>query len=163
METATAIIELLNVQKELALGFLGVFSRFEYALKRAGYVKDNRTHVSPDWVTFGNELAALDPTALVSISASCPYLLANPPKRQVLRLGALDWEALPKGKSQIEDILGLVRTVRNNLFHGGKFPTGPVAEPLRDKQLITDCLTVLQSLLQLPLPRGVGEHFRSGI
>jgi hypothetical protein len=163
LKTAIDIIEALNVPKELALGFLGVFSRFEYALKRAGYVKDKRTHVSPDWVTFGKDLAALDPAALTSVSASCPYLLANPPKKQVLRLGALDWEALPKEKSQIEDILASIRTVRNNLFHGGKFPTGPVEEPLRDKQLITECLAALQTLLQLPLPKDVAGHFRSGI
>jgi hypothetical protein len=163
LETAIAIIEALNVPKELALGFLGVFSRFEYALKRAGYVKDKRTHVSPDWVTFGKDLAALDPAALLPVSACCPYLLAKPPKKQVLRFGALDWDALPKENSQIEGILASVRTVRNNLFHGGKFPTGPVDEPLRDKQLITECLAVLQSLLQLPLPKNVAEHFCSGI
>jgi hypothetical protein len=63
--------------------------------------------------------------------------------------------------SEIEDILLSVRTVRNNVFHGGKFPDGPVPEPLRDEQLITDCLMVFQSLLVLPLPSGVGEHFRS--
>jgi hypothetical protein len=53
-----------------------------------------------------------------------------------------------------------VRTVRNNLFHGGKFPrTGSVEEPLRNKKLITECLAVLDCLLKLPLPNDVKDYF----
>jgi hypothetical protein len=50
--------------------------------------------------------------------------------------------------------------VRNNVFHGGKFPDEPIAEPLRDEQLIRDCPAVLESLLNLPLPNGVADYFK---
>jgi hypothetical protein len=35
--------------------------------------------------------------------------------------------------STIGDVLLSVRTVRNNVCHGGKFPDGVVIEPLRDE------------------------------
>jgi hypothetical protein len=57
-------------------------------------------------------------------------------------------------------VLLSVRTIRNNVFHGGKFPDGMITDPLRDEQLNRDCLAVLQSLLKLPLPNGVAEHFK---
>jgi hypothetical protein len=53
-----------------------------------------------------------------------------------------------------------VRTVRNNVFHGGKFPDGMITDPLRDEQLIRDCLGVLNALLLLPLPNGAAENFK---
>jgi len=60
-------------------------------------------------------------------------------------------------------VLLSVRTVRNNLFHGGKFPDGVITDPLRDEQLIRDCLAFLKGLLGLPLPKGVANVFKEGI
>ena len=56
-----------------------------------------------------------------------------------------------------------MRTVRNNVFHGGKFRDGMITDPLRDKQLIRDCLAVLKGLLELPLPKDVANVFNEGI
>jgi hypothetical protein len=56
-----------------------------------------------------------------------------------------------------------VRTVRNNVFHGGKFPDGIVIDPLRDERLIRECLAFLKGLLELPLPRGVGDIFKQDL
>lgn len=155
-----SIIELLNVPKELTLEFLGVFARFEYALKRAGYVKGNDKYVSADWDRFTREVGNLDPSALAPVVGCCQYLQEHPPKKQVLLDGRLEW-VLRQGDSgpAIGTILLSVRTVRNNVFHGGKFPDGPVDEPLRDTQLVSDCLAVLVCLLDLPLPNSVAEHF----
>ncbi len=63
----------------------------------------------------------------------------------------------------IGDVLQSVRTVRNNVFHGGKFSEGSVAEPLRDETLIRECVAVLNGLLELPLPKNVAGMFRTGI
>jgi hypothetical protein len=154
------IVDRLRVPKKLTLAFFGAFSRFEYALKRAKYVKGQGAHVLPDWIRFGKDLSGLGAATLAPVLEACPYLQANPPKRQVLRDGELDWDDLLGNKSQIENVLLYVRTVRNNLFHGGKFPrTGSVEEPLRNKKLITECLAVLDCLLKLPLPNDVKDYF----
>jgi hypothetical protein len=69
--------------------------------------------------------------------------------------------AFPIGcRSAIGDVILSVRTVRNNVFHGGKCPDGMITDPLRDEQLIRDCLGVLSALLLLPLPKGVAENFK---
>jgi hypothetical protein len=53
----------------------------------------------------------------------------------------------PQGTESDERyLLRLVRDVRNNLFHGGKYPapTGPVdGEVLRNSKLLKACLTIL--------------------
>jgi len=60
-------------------------------------------------------------------------------------------------------VIRSLRIVRNNVFHGGKFPDGPIVEPLRDEALIRDCLAVFERLLDLPLPRDVARIFRGGM
>jgi hypothetical protein len=158
---AIEIFDLLNVPRELTLRFLAVFARFEYALKRAGYLQGDDNKVLPDWDSFGRDVGRLDAAVTAPVLASCEYLQKHPPKKQTLQNGRLRWvERQGTSGSAIGDVLLSIRTVRNNVFHGGKFPDGPVAEPLRDEQLIRDCLAVLESLLELPLPKGVAEHFK---
>jgi len=61
---------------------------------------------------------------------------------------------------RIEEVLLSVRTVRNNVFHGGEFPDGPVAEPLRDERLVGDYLALLNALLVSPaIPEAVTRYF----
>ena len=68
-----------------------------------------------------------------------------------------------RDKSEIENTLLDLRTIRNNVFHGGKFPDGPVDEPLRDQKLIVDCLALLSALLELPeLQNSVARYFKPG-
>jgi hypothetical protein len=158
---AGSILDILNIPRELTLDFLATFSRFEFALKKAGYVEGNEKNVSPAWDSFANDVAKLGPTVLTPVLASCPYLQQHPPKKQILKDGRLQW-VIRQGTSgsPIGDALLSVRTVRNNVFHGGKFPDGPITEPLRDEQLIRECLTLLDSLLNSPLPNNVADHFK---
>jgi len=161
----STIIELFHVPPELTVDFLGTFARFEYALKRAGYATGDDKHVDPDWPRFGRDVAALPKTTLDPIVATCAYLQAHPPKKQVLLNGQLAWKVRgASGGAVIEEILLSVRTVRNNVFHGGKFPDGAVTEPLRDQHLIRDCLAVLNALLACQqVPRGVAGYFQPSL
>lgn len=158
---AGSILDLLNVPHALTLEFLATFARFEFALKKSGYARGDNSQVSPDWDVFANDVATLDAALVTQVLDSCKYLQQHPPKKQILQGGRLQWvDRKGTSGSAIGDVLLSVRTVRNNVFHGSKFPDGPVAEPLRDEQLIRDCLGVLTSLLKLPLPKGVAECFQ---
>jgi hypothetical protein len=161
------IIEQFHIPRELTVDFLGTFSRFEYALKRSGYVKGDEKRIDADWDRLGRDLSSADPKMLTPILECCEYLQEQPPKKQVLQDGQLAWRTRgASGGSAIEEVLLSVRTVRNNVFHGGKFPEGPVAEPLRDEKLIRDCLAVMNLLLESPILPGAlpvilsrrGEH-----
>jgi hypothetical protein len=158
---AASILDLLKVPRELTLEFLATFARFEFALKKAGYVQGDNSRVSPDWDSFGRDVAQLNSAILVPVLQSSTYLQQHPPKKQVLQNGTLRWiDRQGTSGSMIGDVLLSVRTVRNNVFHGGKFPDGMITDPLRDEQLIRDCLAVLEALLKLPLPKGVAENFK---
>lgn len=161
---ATSILDLLNVPRELTLEFLATFARFEFALKKAGYALGDDTKVMPDWDTFARDVARLDAALLAPVLSTCQYLQQRPPKKQVLQNGALIWvDRQGTSGSAIGDVLLSVRTIRNNVCHGGKFPDGFVAEPLRDEALIRDCVAVLDGLLNLPLPKNVAQLFTAGI
>jgi hypothetical protein len=54
-------------------------------------------------------------------------MLASPPRKQVLRDTGLDFEeqVIDGNQARAQQTLLMARTVRNNLFHGGKFlPNG---------------------------------------
>lgn len=161
---AGSILDLLKFPRELTLEFLATFARFEFALKKAGYAQGDDSKVSPDWDSFARDVAKLDAAVLAPVLNTCQYLQQHPPRKQVLQNGVLHW-VVRQGTSgsAIGDVLLSVRTVRNNVFHGGKFPEGPVAEPLRDEALIRDCLAVLKGLLELPLPKDVAKVFKEAI
>jgi hypothetical protein len=161
MPTNAGIIELLNVPKELTLEFFATFARFEYALKRSGYVVGDDKSASPSWDRFAVDLRNMGDAALAPVLAGCVYLREHPPKKQVVRNGNLEWAVRPAAGSPIEDVVLSIRTVRNNVFHGGKFPTEIVEEPLRDRRLIEECLAVLKALLDLQLPNNVAGHFNA--
>jgi hypothetical protein len=158
---AISILDLLNVPRALTLEFMATFSRFEFALKKSGYARGDDSQVSPNWDAFANDVAKLDAAVLAPVLGTCQYLQQHPPKKQVLDNGLLRWvDRQGTSGSAIGDVLLSVRTVRNNVFHGGKFPDGMITDPLRDEQLIRDCLALLNALLLLPLPKGVAENFK---
>jgi len=141
----------LNVERELACEFLGVFARYEFALKVTGFAEGDARDVRPAWGCYAKTIAA--PFSQLSdpeLSVAVDYLLNHPPKKQVLVSGALQWRDAPPepSRSRLEQVLVMVRRVRNNLFHGGKF-LDPQATPGRDQLLVNYSLVVLRACLPL--------------
>lgn len=158
---AFMVINMLHIDKDTVTEFFATFSRFEYSLKRSGFHRQEKNNaVEAHWDRFENELTKLDIVELAPILTVGAYLTKNPPKKQTLKNGVLDWDdAIPIG-SDIKTLLIYVRRVRNNLFHGGKFPGTPVGGSERDIRLVKDSLAVLQAILELPgLPPGIRNNF----
>ena len=156
------IADSLGIDKDLVLEFFCAFSRFEYALKKAGFATGGKTRVSADWDCFGKTLRALSSEQYAPVLECCGYLRRQPPKKQVLRGGNLAWsDVTDTSLSDVEQILIYVRCVRNNLFHGGKFPMpdGPVEGVARNKELVQDSLAVLHAVLALPGVEKVAQNF----
>jgi hypothetical protein len=138
---------------KLVLKFFVTFSRFECALKRAHFVKgDGNGNASPCWNGFADKvdgrLVAITDKDFIEARS---YLLNAPPcKQKVDEAEPMGWKWMPNNPQGAESderyLLRLVRDVRNNLFHGGKYPapSGPVdGEALRNSKLLQACLTVL--------------------
>lgn len=124
------------------------FSRFEYALKRTSkYIAGNEKEAKANWTEFANtnngKFSKLIESEKVDAIA---YFLKNPPKKQIFKDGKLEWSEpnqLTESDILLDWILICVRRVRNNLFHGGKFPMHPIEEPSRNKTLINHSVSIL--------------------
>ncbi len=146
------LYEHLGIEKRLVTNFLILFSRFEYALKRTeSYAEGDQNGVNANWGRFARDHDSRFKVEKTSeLKSAVDFLISKPTKKQVLKNGVLDFKAVPKQNILLlVQVLLTVRRTRNNLFHGGKFPIGPVEEPGRDSKLIRCCITVLEECLTL--------------
>lgn len=139
-------LDRLNLDPQLACEFLAVFARYEFALKAAGFAHGDDATAS--WDRYARTVdAAFAGLNDKDLRVAIDYLLTQPPKKQVLDHGNLQWRDAPPDPnlSRAEQVLLMVRRVRNNLFHGGKFLPGSD----RDEMLVSHSLVVLQACLPL--------------
>jgi len=139
--------------KDSILRFFIIFSRFEYALKRAGYFKSDKNNgVKPDWDRFASGLKEhFNYSVNKELTCSIDYLKNKPPLRQILKNNEFGWEDTGDDQRQplIIMLICYIKRVRNNLFHGGKFPLRPIEETARDCLLLNSSLTILNECLRL--------------
>lgn len=131
----------------LATELFRTFARFEYALKAAGFHNgDGRAQAN--WRSFAETVTELfDDPQEDSVKHAIAYMLEYPPNKQVVKDGALGWDAaVPQTDLQSDRVLLYVRRVRNNLFHGGKF-NGRWLAPQRSSELLQHSLTILHACL----------------
>ncbi len=141
------------IDDELILKFLKVFSRAEYALKN---VKDFRhaTKAEANWDKFANKIHEefLERSDCFSDEAK-EYLWNNPPKKQTIdndELSFKDFE-IDKGQRSTQQLLKMVKSVRNNLFHGGKHTpsTAEVNNTERNQRLIESSIVIIKACMDL--------------
>ena len=134
--------------------FFLIFTRFEYALKRSGYVREKRgrggeKYPEADWEKFGEEIKSVFKKYKCGhpdVAEAVKYLEDNPPKRQVIKDGKLEWAPMTNGDTDYKSLIRAVKQVRNNLFHGDKRIASP-KDPSRNMELIKHSITVLKYLL----------------
>ena len=138
-------IELQNT----AFDYFYWFSRFEFALKENRYLKNHQAgaKAEPDWETFIKRYRT-EYTA----SAEALQLIELHPKQQIVSThGGLDWNAV--GVSHCKDdlcrVITMLKTVRNNLFHGGKHGDTQMDNKQRNLELLRHGKLVLDQLAQL--------------
>lgn len=142
-----------ELDRDLTLDFFWKFSVFEYALKREGFLRIGRNNAAePDWDRFGIAVRGrFAQVANPAFADAVRKLKLLSPRRQVVHGGKLGWDAIVQGPGESEEayVLHLLRTVRNNLFHGGKYPDGPVAEVARDRDILCATLAILDGCYEL--------------
>jgi hypothetical protein len=141
------------LDRELVLSFFWRFSVFECALKRSGFLLPGSNHAAqPDWSKFGMSIRGrFEAVRANGFQEALRKLKETSPRRQVFRDGQLGWEPIKRQDSESEEefVLRLLKTVRNNLFHGGKYPDGPIDEVARDKEILRAALGVLEGCYEL--------------
>lgn len=144
----------LTIDRDLLFRFFVVFSKFEFALKNVGFLKMGREErtADPDWDCFARSLKdTFQRNSSPELEEACGYLLEGPPMKQVVVDGRLAWSktGLSESLTEVERVLLLVRRVRNNLVHGGKFSPEVFEDTSRQEQLLRSSLTVLDACLRL--------------
>lgn len=138
--------------KSLVFDFFIAFSRFEYALKRANYLQHPNGRAEPDWEAFAKAMHhKFVPEMQENIKKSLKYLKENPARQQVVNNGELGWKDMSFGNQDcyLWKVLKIVKTTRNNLFHGGKYPVVEICEPSRDNTLLESCIDILNVCIEL--------------
>jgi len=140
----------LNFDPQLAREFLAEFARYEFALKAAGFAAGDNKRVDADWDAYAQAIdGGFTKLQNADLYTAVNYLIKQPPKKQVLINGKLDWRDAPPDANLpcAQQVILMVRRVRNNLFHGGKFY--PAADAARDHLLVSYSLVVLRACLPL--------------
>lgn len=118
------------------------FSRFEHGLIESGFIY-NRVYAG--WVAFSERISESFDRGNPEIQEACDYILGNPPRKKRDNT----WVSIDLDEdSDCGNILKCVKTVRNNLFHGSKYPFAPE----RDNILITSCLVILDYCMGIAPP-----------
>ena len=133
---------------KLAFQFFYSYSRFEFALKENRYLKSSRPGATamPGWFEFAEKQHGM-----YQASDEAKELIKASPKRQVVAAGnRLEWTTVDlKGcSSDLEKVIRLVQTVRNNLFHGGKHGAEGWDDPERTGRLLTLGAAVLDQIAE---------------
>ena len=142
----------LNMPPDLAMEFISVFSRMEHALKSTGYAIGSESKVEAAWDKFANEIndkfIQIDKAEVVSAKR---FILDYPPRKQVLVKNRVEFrdQEVDSKQREAQQVLRFVRTVRNNLFHGGKYLPNGELEPGRNQLLVEKSLTLLTACLEL--------------
>jgi hypothetical protein len=144
----------VRINRNLILEFFLTFSRFEFALKLTGFAKGNEERVDPNWEAFAASVrGSFDRNHNPALTRFCDLLDVNPPRKQVLVDGKLAWSTSPPqaGDSDAERYIGLVKRVRNNLFHGGKYNAELHEEIARSEDLLRGSICLLQESCGFPV------------
>jgi len=133
--------------RRLAYDFFFWFSRFESALKERRYLVSQQVgaRAKPNWDQF---VAEFRESYTPSVAAKT--LIEASPQRQVVGEHELTFEAIsfPENCPQLDQVVTLLKTARNNLFHGGKHGSSYWDDPERVRALLAPSITILGELAQ---------------
>lgn len=153
--------EFVYIDNDMILEFLKVFSRAEYALKNvkefSNFQAGESVKAEANWDKFANKIDEKFNLKMKNDSTlknARKYLWENPPKKQMIdSCGTLIYETFNINDAQrkTQQLLLMVRGVRNNLFHGGKHTPieGDGINQERNKCLIKYSIVVIKACIAL--------------
>jgi len=133
--------------RALTFEFFFWFSRFEFAMKENEFLRDTAVdaRAEPGWDKLVNEFKAN-----YSTTPESDRLIALSPQRQMVGANGLEFREVgfSDHATDLERIVRLARTVRNNLFHGGKHGADYWDDVDRMRELLKVVIEVLDQLAE---------------
>ncbi|MEQ8628301.1 hypothetical protein [Ekhidna sp.] len=142
-------VSIHNNYNTLSFRFFMAFSRFEYALKRAGFVHTpaNGSIAQASIQDFGDLIQNSIDLNDKSIKNCADHIFNNPPNVLLqANDGRLHWIALTPFSRSVTYLIKCMRTTRNNLFHGNKQLPGN--DITRNVRLISSFFPILDCLIE---------------
>jgi hypothetical protein len=135
--------------QQLTFDFFYWFSRFEFSMKENKILKDSvcGKNAEPGWDVFVETYSSE-----FNHSKETNKLLELNPKRQKVGPNSeLVWKDVGSldCKSELCKIVSLLKTIRNNLFHGGKHGAEGWDDPERTKELLIVGKLILDQLAKV--------------
>ena len=137
----------------LVFEFFIAFSRFECALLNTiEFATRHNNKTVPNWDKFISTIKdSFNQNRTNELNKAIEYIITNPPKIHQLENDQLVW--LPRNINHntplITQLSLHIRTIRNNLFHGGKFNGVYEPDVSRNYRLIRSSLIILNEWLSL--------------
>lgn len=152
-----------NKGKELIFLFLITFSRFECALKESSFHNHSPQRLEPDWDLFIKSIRdEFNPNITTELKKAVNYILNHPPKIQIYDNNCVMWKQREFTNEPLINKLSIyIRSIRNNLFHGGKFNGTFKEDESRNYQLLNNSIIILNNWLNLN--DVVKENFQNDI
>jgi hypothetical protein len=154
MRDFTQILDQLDAENALVVNYFAGFTRFEFALINSGIITKptelNQHHPTADWIAFAEKIEPhFNFHRTQELTSAVANLEAKPPNRLSRVNGALQWvhndDADPK--TRLGKLAVHVKTIRNNLFHEGKYPNTPTKPAERDADLLKSGIVMLEEFL----------------
>jgi hypothetical protein len=143
--------------RKLSFDFFHRFARMEFALKEGPYLKnsDPGSWALPDWDRFiGDWQDQYRPSAdAIALVEAAPREQVVGPDGHSLEFRDVLFDA---NASDLKRVVKLARTVRNNLFHGGKHDAAGWDDAARISLLLPLSIAVLDELASLA---GLGSDY----
>ena len=128
--------------------FLILYSRFEYALKKAGYLQPGVKALA-SLLEFANTISAsFNRNESEALDEAVNYILNDPPRVLVQNHGVLSWSASLVEDYLVNQLVEYIRRVRNNLMHGAKY-YGDIKVGSRNWQLIYSSMIIVDNWIGL--------------
>ena len=136
----------------LVFDFFWAFTTIECAMKHAGILKvrEGSDAIEADWDQFATDLVNYGTERSLKFRQAARSLQQVRIQRLALIEKRPVWRPVERGRmGEVEFTLYLLRLVRNNLFHGGKYEFGAPAEQVeRDTNIIRAALSVLDQCFE---------------
>ena len=127
----------IETDKESLLKFFLLFSKIEYLAKKYNCFNRKLHYPKTDLAAFAKK-TKID-FLQKELMEAVRYLNENAPHKETVQNGKIEWE-----ETNPKDICAILNTVRNNLFHGGKYSSGPRS----NKGLVHHSIIILEYWLQ---------------
>jgi hypothetical protein len=135
--------------KNAAFEYFFWYSRFEFALKENKYLKSFQVGSQAEacWKKLEDKYKTQ-----YQASNEARQLIRLHPKRQIVSEdGGLTWQkvGISHCSTDLCKVIAMLKTIRNNLFHGGKHGDAEVDDKQRNLKLLTFGKAVLDQLAKL--------------